>query len=520
MVSLLEGIDGALWVGTYRGGLWRIQGNQNRHFTTKDGLSSNQIRSLYEDSDGILWIATFDGGLNAFHNGGFMHFTTKDGLLSDNVSNVLDDGESLWLSTTRGICRIPKKQLRDFVERKIRSLQPINYGVEDGLRSALCAPGYPVARGGSRTSDGRLWFITNRGLAVIDPKVPQRMESVPAVQMVDVIVDGRKVDLSRALRLDPEKAQIRIRYTTPYLRAPERVQYSHKLLGLDSDWVHTGNRREIDYNNLPRGKYQFLARAALPGGPSTETAYDFEKLPAFFETTWFRVLCVAALLASAWGAHKLRIRQLRYGFVLVLEERARLAREIHDTLTQCFIGISSQLEALAYELPENLSRAHGYLNLARKMTRHSITEARRSIGDLRDSMLEGQNLAAALHLGVHTWTATSEVLAEVNVSGETRSLPKEYEQHLLRITQEAVTNTVKHAGASKIWVWLDIEASTVCLRIVDNGRGFEDHDAFSSSVGHFGLIGMRERSERLGGEFRLTCRPYEGTQIEVNIPLK
>jgi signal transduction histidine kinase len=204
----------------------------------------------------------------------------------------------------------------------------------------------------------------------------------------------------------------------------------------------------------------------------------------------------------------------------VLEERARLAREIHDTLTQSFVGISSQLDALASELPEDLNRARRYLNIARRMARHSITEARRSIEDLRASVLEGQSLAAALGSSVHTWTVTSGVLAEVNVSGETQLLPKEHEQQLLRITQEAVTNAIKHARASKVSVCLHIERFAVCLRIVDNGRGFEEGNAFISAAGHFGLIGMRERAERLGGEFKLTCRPGEGTQVEVNVPIK
>ncbi len=520
MVSLLEGSDRALWVGTYGKGLWRVQGDGKRQFTMDDGLSSNQIRSLYEDRDGTLWIATFGGGLNAFRDGRFTRFTAKDGLLSDNVSNIVDDGESLWLGTTRGICRISKKQLRDFSDHNIRALQPTNYGVEDGLRSAQCAPAYPVAGGGSRTSDGRLWFPTSRGLAVLNPTAPQEPQTAPPVHLLDLAVDGKTVDFSRAARLRPGSGRVQIRYTAIHLTAPERVQYSHRLEGLDADWVAAGHRREINYNSLRYGKYRFLVRAELPGGPVTETAFDFEILPWFYETTWFRLLGVLALITGAWGAYQRRVRQLRYRFALMLQERARLAREIHDTLAQSFVGISSQLEAVASELPQDQNSARQHLDLARKMARHSITEARRSIIDLRASVLEGQNLADALRSGAQIWAAGSGVAVDVDASPADVALPDEVEQHLLRIAQEAVSNVLKHAKANKIWIKLHVGAHSVSLAVADDGRGFEQPDMFSPVGGHFGLIGMRERAERLGGDFRLTTGSGEGTRVEVTVPLQ
>ena len=519
VVSLLEGHDGALWAGTYGSGLWRVQGGSPRRFTLRDGLSSNQIRSLYQDPDGTLWIATFDGGLNAFADGHFSHITTKDGLLSDNISNVVDDGKSLWLSTTRGICRIFKKQLRDFMTNKISSVKPTNYGVEDGLRSEQCAPGYPVAGGGSRTADGRLWFPTSRGLAVIDPHVHPPRELPPIAHLVDVTVDEKTVDTSGSLQLRPSIQRIRIRYAGTHLNAPESVRYFYKLEGLDSDWVMAGNRREIDYNTLPHGKYRFLVRAELPSGLGTQADFRFEKLPRFYETAWFGVLFVGALIACTWGAYQMRVRQLRYGFTLVLQERARLAREIHDTLAQGFVGIASQLEAVSTELPEEFQAARRYLDVARKMARHSMTEARRSVSDLRASVLEGQNLAAALLSGAQMWTAGSGVTAKVDTCGAECALPDEYEQHLLRIAQEAITNVLKHAQASTICVTLRKEMGKISLRIVDNGRGFREQHAFSIAGGHFGLIGMRERAERLGGKLLLFSQPGEGTRIEVTVPM-
>jgi signal transduction histidine kinase/ligand-binding sensor domain-containing protein len=518
-VALSEGRDGTIWAGTYGKGLWRLHGTEKRQFTTADGLSSDQIRSLYQDRDGTLWIATFDGGLNAYRDGKFTVFTAKDGLLSDNISSVADDGESLWLSTTRGICRISKRQLHDFAQHKIKVLEPINYGVEDGLRSAQCAPGYPIPGGVRRTSDGRLWFPTTRGLAVFDPRARSHSAQPPVVHLVDVLADGQGVDFSRPARLAPGNQRIQFRYTAIHLSAPDRVQYWRRLEGFDKDWVRAGIRRVMNYNNLPHGHYRFLVKAELPGGPSTIKAYAFELLPAFYETAWFRALGVMAVMLAGWAIYQLRLRHIRYRFSLVLEERARLAREIHDTLAQGFVGISSQLDAVAMAMPKEHGQARQILDLARKMARHSLTEARRSVMDLRASVLEGRDLAAALNSGAQMWVAGSGVQVEVDVSGVGNPLPANMEQHLLRIAQEAVTNVLKHSGASKIWVKLHLEARKLYLRIADNGHGFEQQDAFASLGGHFGLIGMRERAERLGGELRLASHPGEGTEVEVMVPL-
>jgi signal transduction histidine kinase/ligand-binding sensor domain-containing protein len=520
MVTLSVAQDGAIWAGTYGKGLWKVKGDERRQYTVSDGLSSDQIRSLYHDSDGVLWIATFGGGLNAMHDGKIFHYGAKDGLLSDNIGKVYDDGESLWLSTTRGICRISKHQLYDFSAHRRSRLEPQNYGVEDGLRSAQCAPAYPTAGGGVRTVDGRLWFTTGRGLAVLDPDARKPVQLPPAAHIVQMTANGDTVELGAAARLSPGSQRLQIRYTGIHLSAPERVQYFYRLEGLDADWVPAGSRRVINYNSLPHGDYRFVVRAELPdGGPSSLASYDFRVLPQFWETLWFRVLCGAALLAAAWAIYQLRLRQMRSRFALVLDERARLAREIHDTLAQGFVGISSQLDAVALSMPEESTPARSYLDLARRMARHSLTEARRSVMDLRSSELEGQDLAAAIQSGTMLWTAGSGVEVAVHVSGPVAELPEQMEQNLLRIAQEAVTNVLKHASANKIWVRIRVEARMLYLGIIDDGRGFDQHDVFASRGGHFGVIGMRERAERLGGELRLASHPGQGTQVEVTVPL-
>jgi len=519
-VVLYQTRDGSLWAGTLGDGLWRRENGQRRLFTTADGLSSNQIRSLVEDADGTLWVGTFGGGLNFYRGGRFFHVTSSEGLLSDNVWHVEDDGRGfLWLSTTRGICRVRKQEILDFALDKIHSISAVNYGLADGLRSAQCAPGYPTSRGGTRTSDGRLWFPTSRGLAVLDGNEPSHRVSAPIVHLLEVTVDGKPVALNSPAILPPGDGRIQFRYTAIHLSAPEQVRYSYRLEGLDRDWINSVERRVTNYNSLPHGQYRFVVRASVPDAPSSEASFVFELQPHFYETAWFRYLCALLAAAAIWGMYRQHMRQIRERFALVLEERVRLAREIHDTLAQGFVGISSQLDAVALTLNGHVDLAREHLELARKMVRHSLTEARRSVMDLRSSALEGHDLPAALSEAARIWTAGSPVEVHVDVEGESPKLPEETEQHLLRIAQEAVTNAVKHSRASEVRIQLGMERRKLSLRVADNGQGFEQTEAFSEVGGHFGLLGMRERAERLGGELQLHSKPGQGTEVEVTVPL-
>jgi signal transduction histidine kinase len=312
---------------------------------------------------------------------------------------------------------------------------------------------------------------------------------------------------------------LQIRYTAIHLTAPERVQYSYKLAGLDSEWVQADGRRVVNYDSLGHGHYQFMVRAQLPGGPVSEASYEFDVLPHVYETGWLRSLVAALLAAIVWMVYQLRVRQVHSRYALLVEERARLAREVHDNLAQGLVGISSQLDVVEMSLPKDADPARAYLDLARRMARHSLTEARRSVMDLRASALDDQDLGSALGSATRLWTEGSDIDAEVNVSGETSKLPEETAHHLLRIAQEAVTNVLKHARATKITVKLHIEPRRLNLKIQDDGCGFEREDVFASRNGHFGLMGMQERAERLGGTLRLKSEPQKGTLVDVEVPV-
>jgi ligand-binding sensor domain-containing protein/two-component sensor histidine kinase len=521
-VALSEALDGSIWAGTFGNGLWRLDRQDERRFSRAEGLQSDQIRSLFQDPDGTLWIGTFGGGLIALRNGVFFSYTEKDGLLSDNVSHVEDGGDgSLWLATTRGICRVSKAQLLDFTSGKIKMLTPVNYTVQDGLRSVECAPGYPVAGGGTRTRDGHLWLPTSRGLAVIDPgeEAHEQASVAPRLMLQEITVDGQKIELHRATRLGPGTSHIQFRYVGIHLSAPERVRYAYKLDGLDKNWTTAGTRRVIDYTGLPHGTYRFLVQAMLPGQSPSEMSYDLEILPHLYERKSFLWLCLGFFLTSIYGLYELRLKQMRSRFSVILEERARMAREIHDTLAQGFIGITRQLDAITKRMKDQDPIAQQHLEVAQKMARHSLTEAMRAVMDLRAAELENSDLVSALTSATREWTAQTGVTCEIDVSETLPKLSGDIEHNVIRISQEAVTNALKHAGANKIRIHLRTGPGKLLITVHDNGRGFELSRAFVTTGGHFGLLGMRERAQRLGGELDLVSEPGAGTQVEVSIPL-
>ena len=394
-------------------------------------------------------------------------------------------------------------------------------GWKTGCAARSARPAYPTAGGGIRSSDGRLWFTTGRGLAVLNPDAQKPVAFPPAAHLVQMTANGDPVDLSRAARLAPGDERLQIRYTGIHLSAPERVQYFYKLEGLDTDWVTAGGRRVINYNSLHHGHYRFMrARGTARRAWQPKQSYEFEILPQLLgyclvpcilpgEQPWPRLGrsisfgCVRSVRGLRWSW---RSAPGWRGKSTTRWRRALSASPRSWTRSPC-------------ACLKNATPARSYLDMARRMARHSLTEARRSVMDLRASALDGQDLAAAIESGTRLWTAGSGVEVAVEVTGTGTKLPEEMEQHLLRIAQEAVTNALKHAGASRIGVSLHLEARNLHLRIGDNGRGFDRQDVFSSRAGHFGLIGMRERAERLGGELRLESHPGAGTEVEVTVPL-
>jgi signal transduction histidine kinase len=212
------------------------------------------------------------------------------------------------------------------------------------------------------------------------------------------------------------------------------------------------------------------------------------------------------------------MRQMQVRFAAVLAERNRIAREIHDNLAQELLGISVQLELVARLMPAaEAARAH--LDRARSLIRSSIAEVRRSVWDLRSQSLDHKDLPTALAEMTRRLTAESTIQTQFQVSGAFRPLSPQVENNLLRIGQEAINNAVRHARAETVLVHLAFDADCVRLSVRDDGCGFDSGRRDKSSAGHFGLVGMRERADGMGGALTIKSEAGEGTEVSVTMPI-
>jgi signal transduction histidine kinase/ligand-binding sensor domain-containing protein len=509
-----------IWIGTRDGGLNRFSGGRFTTYSVREGLSDNSVRSIYEDKDGALWIGTRRGGLNRLKDGKLAAITTKDGLLDDCVYQVLEDTKgNLWMSSAKGIFRASRDELNDFADGRIRAVTCISYGTADGMRSRECNGGQPA---GWRSRDGKLWFPTIKGVAVIDPEQIKINETPPPVVLEKVLVDNHPLDYAERAELPAGTDRLEFQYAGLSFVAPEMTRFKYRLEGYDKEWIDAGAGRAAYYTSIPPGNYTFRVMASNNDGVWNEAgvSFAFYLKPHFHQTRWFYILLAAAMGLLGWALYRLRIRQVKARFSAVLAERSRLAREIHDTLSQGFVGIGLQLNTAERMLDQSTEKAKHHLELAEGMVKHSLAEARRAVADLRSHALESGDLFKALSNIAEQLTAGTGVQAQLQVTGARRHLDAAVENHLLRIGQEAMTNAMKHAKPKKIHLELCFESNQVRLRVQDDGCGFNQENGSYSTGGHFGLVGMRERAERIKADLEVKSCPNEGTEVTVRVPLR
>jgi ligand-binding sensor domain-containing protein/two-component sensor histidine kinase len=519
VATLHADAKGTLWIGTL-GGLSKFTNDEFTTLTTKDGLSNDAVISLYEDSDGTLWIGTNGGGLNRLKDGKLTAYTTRNGLLDDVVYRILEDGRNnLWLSCRKGVFHISKQELDDFARGATASIAPVAYGTADGMMTRECSGGGDPA--GWKSSDGRLWFPTIKGVAMIDPERIKTNAQPPPVVIEQIRIDDKSFAPSNNLELPPGTTRFDLYYTAPSFVAPERVRFKYKLEGFDKDWIDSGTRRIAYYTNLRPGAYTFRVIASNNDGVWNQTgaAFSLYLKPYFYQTYWFYAVLVLVLAMFAWLLFRLRVRGMRTQFGAVLAERTRIAREIHDNLAQEMSAISVQLEVVARKMPPGADAARSHLDRARQQVRHGIAEARRYVWDLRSPALDNNDLPAALAQTARRLTNETAIQAQVDVNGTFRPLAPLVEDNLLRIGQEAMNNAVKHAQARRIMVNLVFDTRRVQLSVRDDGRGFDTRAAAAAGTDHFGLIGMRERAEQIGGTLSILSGNGPGTEIVVDVPI-
>jgi signal transduction histidine kinase/ligand-binding sensor domain-containing protein len=511
--AIEKGADGTLWVGDLHG-LWRIRGRDKRLFTVKDGLPANRVRSLSVDGDGV-WAATI-GGLAYFAGDRARTLTTADGLPENYLRLVLDDGRGyLWIASSGSLFRVEKRELQERLAGRPGQVSPVVFDTFDGLRST---EGLLANNAGFRAPDGRLWFATAKGVSVVDPSRINIGDPGPRVDVESVAVDGRR---ERQAEYPPGRGEVTIDFAALLFRAPAKVRFRYRLDGFDAAWVPAGTRRSAYYSNLPPGRYQFSAMASNTDGVwnGPKTSLTFSIRPPFTSTPLFYASAAALALLVGAAVYRVRVGQMRARFAVIISERTRIARELHDTLAQGLAAVALQIETAVESLSEGTQAAREHMRLADRMVRSSLDEVRRSIWVLRAQTARGdEGVGVTLSRSLAQLTADTDLESSIAVTGRVRPLSTELERNLLRIAHEAVTNAVRHADARRITIELAFEPDAVQLRVQDDGCGFDAEEQARRRGAHFGLTGISERARAVGGEVRLTTAPGRGTEVVCHLP--
>ena len=522
--SLLPTPDG-LWVAT-SGGLSLVRGNSKmRNLTTRDGLGANIVTAMVEDRTGHLWAATSDGGLAYFNGHRFYPAGTfpQDFGSGGNIEGITQDRQGfLWLRMDRGIRRIALTALQECVGEP-HCAPPdgtaARYGLADGLPNDEVVAGEPSD--GWLTSNGELWFPTRGGAAIVDTEHLPSNTVAPPVVVQRFLVDDISEPLGAAsLKIPFGHARFTMEYAGLSFTAPSEVRYRFRLEGFDKQWTEAGNRRSATYTNLTPGSYVFRVQAMNNDGVWNRTGAElrFRIIPPVYRRWWFVVLVLLAVLALLAGMYLLRLRRLQSAFDAVLAERNRMAREIHDTLTQDFVGASLQLDLITSHLSRGkVDLAIDQVKRTRQLVSEGLDEARRSIWELRANHAQ-DSLPTRLTRIVQRDTF-APIAPKLHLGGAYRPVDSRIERELLRIAQEALSNVLHHAHAAETAVELHYSSDMLMLSIEDKGTGFVVDEA-AGKAGHYGLLGMKERAATIDGTIEIASEPGQGTKVTLRVPIE
>ena len=478
-------------------------------------LSIGSIACIFEDASGTLW-AGGDDGLSLLSGDRFIPVTHGSGFPANVRTIVEDDLGFLWIGAASGILRVDRHELVEASANPGHQLRYRLFNAADGVAGAPMGEGRHAS---VRASTGKLWFLTTSGVTVVDPHNLGEVRPMPPVRIETVTADSRTLDPTPDLQLAPRTSHVQIAFSVLTLTDPARVRFRYRLDDYDRDWVDAGGARQASYTNLPPGHYRFRVLAnggdgvwRDPGG-----VWDFSVEPVFYQRQWFQALCVLAISLLVYASWRVHVRQVRRQFALVLAERIRMSRAIHDTLLQGLAGLALQVDDLSHTMESSPQAARERTVQIRRQVEDSIREARHSIWDLRSPMLVSRDLPRALREAGERVIAGRPVELDVKVSGAARLSAPLVDEQLLLIGQEALSNAVRHGHATTVTVELDYRDDETRLRVRDDGCGF-DPDESSRLHDRYGLVSMRERAEQVRGHVVISSVPGKGTDVQAIVP--
>lgn len=518
--SIAADPTGGIWLGLRNGDLGRYYQGQLQTIPFNREPATGAVSGLVVYPDGAV-IGGTPLGLIAWREGRARTMTAAaNGLPCDEVNTLLlDDASTLWLYASCGIVVIPAEQVEAWWKDPAAR---VSYRLFDALDGAQPTYGnfFPKSSIGP---DGRLWFANASVVQVVDPRAIGGNKVPPPVHIEQVLADRQSFPVQAGLRLPPKLGNLQIDYTGLSFTVPRKTQFRYRLAGHDTEWLDVGTRRQAFYTDLPPGDYVFEVTASNNDGVWNEQGarLPFSIEPAYYQTRTFLVVCVLAGLAALWLAYLLRVRQIEMRMRLRMEERVaereRIARELHDTLLQGMLSASLQLSVANSQIPPE-APAKSLLERIQQLLRQAIDEGRNAVRDLRTRGPSEPALERALAQLPEDLAMDKQVDFRLRVEGASRELRPAIRDEVYRIAREALANAFRHSEASSVEVVLEYSADRFRLWIRDDGRGMDPDVLQSGREGHWGLSGMRERSNKIGAEFKVMSARGAGTEVELGIP--
>ncbi len=537
--------NGSVWIGTDGNGLFELSNGKLKHFEPESGLPGKFIRSLFVDTRETLWIGSADSGLRCRRNGSSTNFTTREGLPDNNISQIVeDDLGRLWLGSGSGIACINKSEMEDVAARKVARLYPQVFRRTEGMLSEECIGGFCPA--GLKTKSGQLWFSTSKGVAVVSPRLVPATAPAPNAIVEEILVDGTPAlkargpePLSRklqadALRIRPGRHQVAFRFTGISFNAPESICFRYRLEGLDPDWVDAGTRRSAFYSYLPPGDYHFDVAACNSGGSWSESQSNLRLTVSrhFWQTWWFFTLASLGSVGSViLAVHIAERRKLHRRLKHIEEERAleqertRIAKDLHDEMGAklCRISFLSEHARRNQLPPEELREQITSISDASRELLHSLDEIVWAVNPQNDTL---EHVASYIGQYAQEYFQMTGIQCELDIPVQlpSHSLSSQMRHHLFLATHEALTNILKHSGATRAGIWMVSGKTGFEIKISDNGKGLNSNlpraksNSPTTSSGD-GLHNMRKRLTDIGGHCTIESSPGQGTNITFSIPL-
>jgi signal transduction histidine kinase/ligand-binding sensor domain-containing protein len=520
--GMTEDIDGNVWFA-FRHNLVEWDGTRYIAFSLPE-----KTQGIYGSALAVanhhVWFPT-SAGLEMFTNGNFRLLRLDDHALPGVISGIAETAKGdLWLNGFSGVLHISHEEMAKWFQTPNIAVSAEHLDTLDGLPglSGETIPKPSLIA----SSAGRLWFATTKGVAWLDPvEFDQSRNLIPPPVVISTLVSNGIIHAAaNSIELPAHIERLELHFDALSFAIPQRVLFKYKLEPLEKDWQDAGTRREAFYNSLAPGQYRFRVLACNNDGIWNEAGatMTFKVMPAYYQTQWFELLVILTLAGLIWLAWNLRMamitRDLRGRLNARLEERERIARELHDTLLQGIFGLTLRLQTSADQLEEG-HPVKADITQALNQSDVMMLKGRERIRGLREVSVSEGGLVASLGSHGRQLQSISMVQFQISEEGEARPLNSSIEEELSLIACEAITNAFRHSGASLIRLEIVFRWNSLQVRVTDNGKGVDPTIlAAGERTNHYGLLNMRERADKMRAKFNIHSSKNTGTIVQIEIP--